>query len=303
MFTVRCPASLVWHPSVHHSLLLLRALQQRHTLVLEAEAQSPPLPQLLGQYATRLHISREATDVGSTDGLRVVHHPEHLLHFFCGACSSADAATRARMEAELPRYLETSVVMSHVLSTVDALLVALQTEEMETTRRTHVALMDLVERLDRTLQDTADIHSSGADASAGAEEPLSTWPLYASLQFLIAEGGLLTSAFPRVQRAYERLRTTSVLAQQHQRLVQRTVDLMAEQSSSPSEAWSHCPQRGFLVEVQRRLNQYTCSTADRQMEGVVGEKGPLRSRVSGGRFGVQSVPAKLPWTMQNTPLR
>lgn len=337
MFTVRCPTSAVWHPAVHHSLLLLRALKQSHTLLLldpptsnDASTSTGLSASLLSLQASRVMVCAPPSESGPPQLplLEVVRRPEHILHFFSRASHRRlPAEIESRVEDELPSYLEAAVVCEHIHSTVDALLIAMSTEDMESTRQLHAALMDAVEGLETSLSSEAaptelssyfQQQQQGPASSATTGEPrkdcakeeeLSTWPLLATLQFLIEEGGLLQSAFPRLSAEYAKLVTQSPPVRQHTRLVQRTVDSFAQAESAKTSAWvdravvlAH-PRRGFLVDVQHRLRAYTTSVEEQVTEGVVGDKGPLTSRVSGARMGIQAVPARLPWTMQRRPLK
>ncbi|KAK7196941.1 hypothetical protein NESM_000636800 [Novymonas esmeraldas] len=320
MFAVRCPASMVWHPAVHHSLLLLRALEQPHTLLLDPHTVSRgrlPVP-LLSQCATAVRIQvPSAHSVGdssaSTSAQRtvVLYKAEDLLHIVRTPLSSeggsSDVATaQPAIPASLLEYLETSTVCSHMASAVDSLLVSLNSGSMEAIRQTHARVMELVERLETSVAD--DRREAGHPVDE--REPLSTWPLFCTLQFLIEEGGLLTSAFPRTSGAYARICRTSTAVAHHRRLVQRTVEEQlggaAGASSSAGEGAQvehGYPAKGFLRDVQRHLASYNQSTEERITDGVSGERGPLNSRTSGGRLGVQAVQARMPWTLQGRPLR
>lgn len=324
MFAVRCPASMLWHPSVHHSLLLLRALQQPHTVQVDpytAARGRLPVP-LLSECAMELSVryrprltSSDASAEATGPSIAVLYRPEDVLHTLrCppptwkGPCLSGEV--QAAVSAAFVEYLEASAVSAHVMSAIDALLVALNTGDMETIRQTHARVMELVERLEGSIADEDSLVGSTQNAS----EPLSTWPLFSVLQFLVEEGGLLMSAFPRTSKAYTRLCSTSKAIGQHRRLMQRTVEEQldagfASTSSSTTASSSETrleldyPARGFMRDAQRHLAAYNRSMEERTTEGVTGDKGPLRSRVSGGRLGIQAVPARLPWTLQGTPLR
>ncbi|CCW65618.1 unnamed protein product [Phytomonas sp. EM1] len=305
LFKVSCPANLIWHPTVHHSLLLLRALRQPHTLLL-SEVASPvinPLSfPLLFQQTMHINISRAREDESQLDGKACCfYQPEHILSFvFSSAEVKEGGEMRDKVRAELPTYLDTAVVASHILNAVDAVLVALSANAMETTRQLHSVVMDLMEQLEATIDD----NNAKEEHVGEQDEPLSTWPLYTALQFLIEQGGLLTSAFPRIHQAYEFLNQKNTCIRQHRRFMERTIKefrINGEKSDLDSLEETY-PQRGFLIEVQRRLNDYTTSTSERMSMDVVGDKGALPSRTQGGRLGIQAVPARLPWTMQRTNL-
>ncbi|KAG5497618.1 hypothetical protein JKF63_03883 [Porcisia hertigi] len=320
MFTIRCPASMLWHPSVHHSLLLLRALEKPHTLLLDPHTTSRGRlsPPLLSECATELSIQapsayhRDGSTLGVPSGHSVVlHKAEDLLHVlwhppFAGQDSGVTSPAHSEVFASLLEYLEASTVSNHVTSAIDALLVTLNTGDMETVRQTHARVMELVERLEASITD----ESLSETHQVNQKEPLSTWPLFCTLQFLIEEGGLLTSAFPRTNKAYTRLCRTSKAVAQHRRLVQRTVEQLLDESSSADTDVSQrarvemsYPAKGFLRDVQRHLASYNLTMEERTTDGVSGEKGPLNSRASGGRLGIQAVKARLPWTLQARPLR
>ncbi|KAL7705888.1 hypothetical protein N2W54_003340 [Lotmaria passim] len=319
MFAVRCPASILWHPSVHHSLLLLRALQQPHTLHVDLHTTTRgrfPVP-LLSECALEMsiryessHTSRETTTGTHAAQGMVLYRPEDLLHVLrCPptAWSGPSLGEEVRLVASnsLIEYMEASTVSAHIMSAVDALLVSLNTGDMETIRQTHARVFELVERLESSIADDEAL----SESTQSSTDSLSTWPLFSVLQFLVEEGGLLLSAFPRTSKAYARLSSTNKSVAQHRRFVQRTLEEQLDShhaSTSSSEAacvtTSH-PTKGFLRDVQRHLAAYNRSMEERTTEGVTGDKGPLRSRVSGGRFGIQAVPARLPWTLQGKPLR
>lgn len=300
MLKVHCPANLLWHPSLHHSLLLLRGLRQPHTFFLEspvslAESHGSRLAfPLVADSSIHINTSRD-----NAPPLERVTAPQHIPWML--ALSSPTEQQLESLRKDMPAYLEASVVSTHLLAKTDALLVALHSGEMETIRQTHAALMDSVAQLDDTLRDDKNSSSTGLSSESGnAEEPLSTWPLYTSLQFLIEQGGLLTSAYPRVLAAYTRLSKERAVGH-HNRLLQRTVDGSAPEIKE--QASLEYSAKGFLVEVQRDLAEYTTSREERMANGVTGDKGPLRSRVSGGRMGLQTVPARMPWTIEQIPFQ
>ncbi|KPI87389.1 hypothetical protein ABL78_3523 [Leptomonas seymouri] len=322
MFVVRCPASMLWHPSVHHSLLLLRALQQPHTLQVDpcTANRSRLLMPLLSECAMELNVRYQPAlkpgeeSVGTSKSQNVMlYRPEDVLHTLRCPPDTWDGPTlreevHLATSSSLVEYLEASTVSAYVMSAMDALLVSLNTGDMETIRQTHARLLDLVERLESSIADEGDLSGS----THAVTDPLSTWPLFSVLQFLIEEGGLLTSAFPHTNKAYTRLSSTNKAIAQHRRLLQRTVEeqLDANHVSASSTASTvstrfelDYPAKGFLRDVQRHLADYNRSTEERTTEGVTGSKGPLHSRVSGGRLGMQAVPARLPWTLQGKPLR
>lgn len=415
MFSVHCPVTMVWHPAVHHSLLLLRALKQRHTLVLEPAVQSDtghsarlPFPLLCSSAmplrithtnTTPHDIAHNLTDTRTRShaqrgGLRCVYRPEDILHLVSFSVSSSssifDAGTKPRAKPrasvsltdtavtgnaakgspaeddcydredahlrsrdwlghDMAAYLDTCAVCSHIHAALDAMLVAMASNDVEVTRRTHAWFMDGVERLEYHVvipDDEADLHraspkgrgeshpGAGAysnsheragpndthrlstdtpsditkpttsadccgmrssattrrvaedddEATAMATKPLllSTWPLYATLQFLLVEAGLIASAFPRLTRAFARLSESDEAVRLHQHLVRQTVDLFlsspqshsvtAPQTAAPGSL-VHYESRHFLHEVQRRLKQYNTSVRDDITDGVVGEHG------------------------------
>lgn len=311
LFAVKCGAAFLWHPAVHHSLLFLRALKQRHTLVLEPSCVTNVHPVRfwrLSGYGGFLSITaptshdretgssvffegeeKEKNETPSSHvfgvGLHCVHDPQHIPHFFLFNSSFLQEQQGKQLQA----YLDAALVASQVLQAADDVLVALNMEEMEVTRQMHGDLMECVARLETCLQ-------IDADDMEWDTERWSTWPLFSTLQFLVEEGGLLLGPFPRLAKAYHHLRDSKTVVA-HTRFVKRTVELTLSEgeSSVPFPAW---PRRGFLREVQHRLAEYTTDPAERMMEGCFGEKGPLKARASGARFGLQSVSARLPWTMQ-----
>ncbi|EPY30068.1 hypothetical protein STCU_04252 [Strigomonas culicis] len=281
MFAVKCPSQLAWHPAVHHSLLLLRGLRQPHTLLLDAGDQGHALAdahQLLYEGEGKLSIAWAAAagSGGAPAPLPVVHQPEHIAFLFQMDAPVADrAAVQAQLHAELPDYLDACVVAAHVLRATDALLLALQGGAPELVRRTNAALLDALARLD----DAMDV----ADLAKGGDLPASTWPLFAALQFLIEEGGLLTSSLPRLRAAYDTLRRESPAVRLHHQLVERTLrELGAGTTAAPAVAVAY-PHRGFLHEAQRLLSAYTSSVQESVERGVVGERGPPAGRH--GRMG------------------
>ncbi|KPA78875.1 putative mitochondrial hypothetical protein [Leptomonas pyrrhocoris] len=319
MFVVRCPASMLWHPSVHHSLLLLRALRQPHTLQTDpytATRGRLPTP-LLSECAMELnvryqpHSTPSEASAGTSQAQQMaLYRPEDVLHTLrCppGTWEGPVLNEEVRLAASnsLMEYLEASTVSAYITSALDSLLVSLNTGDMETIRQTHARVMDLVERLESTIAD--EDHLPGSPQTSA--DPLSTWPLFSVLQFLIEEGGLLMSAFPRTSKAYARLSSTNKAVAQHRRLLQRTVEEQIDASHASAAPTADTrialdyPAKGFLCDVQSHLAAYNRSTAERTTEGVTGDKGPLHNRVSGGRLGIQAVPARLPWTLQGKPLR
>ncbi|EKF38175.1 hypothetical protein MOQ_001620 [Trypanosoma cruzi marinkellei] len=303
MFAVKCEANFLWHPVVHHSLLLLRTLRQRHTLVLEPSCTKTSRPDEFwrlsqaGNYFSIIATSNsdsvslergEEEERGSSllhiseGGLHRLHNPQHIFYFI-------SSSMFVEQKQQLQTYLDTAFVTDHVLRAVDDVLLALSTDEMEMTRQMHSNLMDLVARLEAFLE-------SDNDDVLQETEKWSTWPLFTTLKFLVEEAGLLLGPFPRVAKAYRQLQGSNPVVA-HTRLVNRTVNLAlsGEGSFVQPPAW---PYRGFLREVQRKLADYTTDPAERMMEGVLGEKGPLKARVSGARFGLQPVSARMPWTMQ-----
>ncbi|CAC9519426.1 hypothetical protein - conserved [Leishmania donovani] len=320
MFAIRCPASMLWHPSVHHSLLLLRALEQPHTLLLDPHTTSRGrlFVPLLSECAREVRIQTppvhhefDSAAGASTERSVLLYRAEDLLHVVnrplgAGRDLGAACPTQSGVFASLLEYLEASTVSSHVISAIDALLVSLNTGDMETMRQTHACLVELIERLEASITDESLSEAYQTDQ----KEPLSAWPLFCTLQFLIEEGGMLTSAFPRTNKAYTRLCHSSKAVAQHRRLVQRTVEQLLDVGSSTDTDVSqgarvemNYPAKGFLRDVQRHLASYNRSMEERTTDGVSGEKGPLNSRASGGRLGIQAVQARLPWTLQARPLR
>ncbi|RNF10769.1 hypothetical protein TraAM80_01330 [Trypanosoma rangeli] len=311
MFAVKCEAAFLWHPAVHHSLLLLRALRQRHTLLLEpvcttTTAIRPEDFWCLSRFRSFVAIDATGTssaasfndaEVGrkespllqfSEGGLRRVHDPQHIFYFFPAASSGLEH------QRQLQAYLDAALVADHVLHAVDDVLQARNTAEMEVTRQTHSRLMDLLTRLETSLE--------GDDDELPREtENWSTWPLFTILKFLVEEAGLLLGPFPRVAKAYRQLQDSKAVVA-HTRLVNRTLQLTRNDEGFfvPPSPWAY---RGFLRDVQRQLADYTADPAERMVDGVSGEKGPLKARVSGARFGMQLVSARMPWTMQREWMR
>lgn len=306
LFVVKCGIDLLWHPVVHHSLLLLRALKQRHTLMLEPSSVVGTCSEdfwHLSHSGGLVLITTKASSgsdhcntsfltkgektvehgqlVGTIkEGLQCVRDPQHIFYFF----SAYSSLLQEQQGKKLQAYLDAVFVAGQVLRAVDDVLVALRTEEMEVIRQTNANLMDLVARLDSCLQTDDEIDDWG------------TWPLFSTLQFLVEEGGLLLGPFPRLTKAYSYLKNlNSVVA--HTRLVKRTVDLALNEQGSSAElpAWPH---RGFLCKLQHKLAEYTADPVERMTEGVSGGRAPLKTRVSGARFGLQRLSTRLPWTMQ-----
>lgn len=312
MFVVGCPSRLVWHPAVHHSLLFLRCLRQPYTLLLDAGVQvhaAGDAQQLLYEGEGRISIGwRAAEDKDKQDttvspspspSLSVVHQPDHIPYFFCqmGALPVPNLPdVQAQLRTELPSYLDACVITAHVHRATDALLLALQGGEPELVRRTNAALLDALAQLD----DAMDVEDLKVGNGGGKHLPASTWPLFTTLQFLIEEGGLLTSALPRLHLAYHTLREDNKAVRLHHRLVERTLQELGSSDSSSVVVAAH-PRRGFLQEAQRLLGAYTSSVQEEMERGVVGEKGAPAGRY--GRMGTQAVPARLPWTMQSMPLK
>lgn len=303
-------------------MLLLRALQQPHTLQLEPYSASvsrlsvPLLSECAVELSVRFQpaaaLPERALDAPSGRS-QVFYRPEDLLHTLRCPPRPWDGpalsdAVRETASGSLAEYLEASAVSAHIVSAVDALLVALNAGDNETIRQTHACVVDVVERLESSLNDSEGLSGS----TNRTHDSLSTWPLFSVLQFLIEEGGLLMSAFPRTLKAYERLTSANKAIALHRRLVQRTVNEQMEASvpvtslsaSAAEQRFNvNHPAQGFLRDVQRHLAAYSRSVEEQTTEGVTGDKGPLRSRISGGRMGVQGVPARLPWTLQGKPLR
>ncbi|CBH10779.1 hypothetical protein, conserved [Trypanosoma brucei gambiense DAL972] len=315
MFTVSCNVAFLCHPAVHHSLLLLRALRQRHTLAIErmgANVTNIGGTVSLSQCGNHisivppnLHGSKCVTSGGSIGtvgesplcvaehGLQRVHDPQHILYLF----SSASPVRQSALDGQIQSYLNAVVVSNQVLRAADDVLIALSIGEMEAVRQTHGNLIDCVAALDASLQQTTENEEGGGGNGATQEvDCLSTWPLFTTIQFLVEEGGLPLGPFPRMSRAYYRLKeSTPVVA--HSQLVWRTFELSRGPEGPTGElpAWPH---RGFLRDIQRQIAEYTTDPPERIMAGVTGEKGPLRARVSGARLGLQRTPARIPWTMQ-----
>jgi hypothetical protein len=316
---------MLWHPSVHHSLLLLRALQQPHTLQVDpytAARGRLPVP-LLSECAMELRISYQSNltpgeerPAGSppTAQSLVLYRAEDVLHALRCPPSTWNGPTlstevQAAASNSLMEYFEASTVSAHIVSAIDALLVSLNTGDMETMRQMNARVMELVERLELSIADEDHLPRS----TPNADDSLSTWPLFSVLQFLVEEGGLLMSAFPRTSKAYARLSHSNKSVAQHRRLIQRTTEAHldthhAASTLSPTSGVEprlelDYPAKGFLRDAQRHLAAYNRSVEERTTEGVTGDKGPLSSRVSGGRLGIQAVPARLPWTLQGKPLR
>lgn len=331
MFTVRCPAGMVWHPMVHHSLLLLRALQQPHTLILDNQ-RAPTrtgLPlKFLSEHTGDFCIEPPASFFTSTTSspsspsawvapaLTRVHRPEHLLFLFSAptppstTIPPALSAAVAKVQRDLADYLETAVVTEHIHHALDHLVLARHAGEMEAVRQSHRTLMERLERLEGALRDNTAEGAEGtvttthsSNGSEAPEEPLSTWPLYATLHFLVEEAGLLSGAFPRLHAAVTTLKQQKpqqrLALKHHHALVGET--LRAHGGVTLAEV--PYPHQHVLRAVQRELAAYTSSVHERVTKGAVGDKGALASRTSGGRLGLQSVEARLPWTMQGTPLK
>ncbi|CCW69833.1 unnamed protein product [Phytomonas sp. Hart1] len=268
-----------------------------------------------------INISRACESESSLDRKACCfYQPEHLLSFFLTSAEAPklnegeresekakkeEKELRERIQTEISAYFDTAVVASHILNTVDAVLVALSTNAMEIIQPLHVLVMELMEQLEATIQNDNKGDNGTKDPNESAEnrdEPLSTWPLYCVLQFLIEQGGFLTSAFPQIHHAYDLLSQTNPSIRHHRRFLERTIREFRVQEEDPrlGEGFDGTyPQKGFFMDIQRRLNEFTTSTLEK-MEMAGGDKGDWKSRVKRGRLGVQAVPARLPWTMQRT---
>ncbi|EPY26576.1 hypothetical protein AGDE_11198 [Angomonas deanei] len=277
MFAVRCPAHLVWHPSVHHSLLLLRGLQCRHTLVLDPAAEGRPSLLVEGSSLIQTTVDWGHTD--SPPNLQRVYAPEHILHFFANRTATPQQAILA---TQLADYLDACEVSRRIQAAVDTLLFTLQTatQEVEPVRVAHAALLTLLERVEIALA-KEDPQEEGKE-----EDPLRLWPLFSILQFIVEEGGLLTSAYPHLSRELARLSQRPTV-RQHRRLVERTL------AEGPTVAY---PYRNFLQEVQRGLREYNHTIQERTGGTAVNHN-------SGeARMGLQAVAARLPWTRKGAKL-
>ncbi|KAG8344791.1 hypothetical protein ERJ75_001043200 [Trypanosoma vivax] len=318
MFTVKCGATFLWHPALHHSLLLLRALKQRHTLVLEPSIisdKSKCFPRRVSHGSDWLSIFPPSTEDGRTcaevgdqtqlkenavdtgclsshqTGLRCVCEPQHILHFL-----ATPSHSRGGLKDQIQDYLDAVVVSNEVLRAVDDLLVGIGSNDMEITRQQHGAMFDVVARLDASLS----MPMGGANEGVGAEqaeERWSTWPLFTTMQFLVEEAGLVLGPFPSVANVYNLLRESMAVVK-HKRFIERTLETTREGGRCLSEITTW-PWRGILPEVQRRLADYNADFTQ-QLAGVDAtcEKVPLRTRACGARFGVQSFAARVPWPMQ-----
>nr|CCC90286.1 unnamed protein product [Trypanosoma congolense IL3000] len=313
MFSVSCNTFLLWHPAVHHSLLLLRALQQCHTLVLKPDPPGVVKPNRIpyasqcgnnlsivspsgwGNVCTSTPVLKEGTLPllrGSECGLQRVHDPQHILYFF----SPASMQRQCELKDQFQSYLSAVVVGGQILRAVDDLVMTSSIGNMEAERQAHSILIDRIGALDASLQE-GDTGKDGSESNGMHEvKRWSTWPLYTAMQFVVEEAGLPLGPFPRMAEAYKRLRGSKEVAA-HMKLVQRTL-AQINVSAGVAEGPLHWPYRGLLREVQRRIADYAELPCMGDIANTVGEKGPLRERVSGARFGLQHTPTRTPWTMQ-----
>lgn len=289
MFTVRCPLTFLWHPNVHHSLALLRLLRKKHTLEIQ-----PPGSSHGSAFTTSLsHVAQfvtvsDGTSDKSSGFPSTVYQPDHI--FFL-----SEIPLESNPKVDMISYIGASAVSVQILNGAEALLVALEGRDVELIRKYHARLLSLIEKLEETLEDSHNPEEL-------SKTSLSTAPLYATLQFLIKEGGLLLSAFPNVSVAYKRLISSTQDIKQHLLFVDRSLDNYYSRYGRGVDFEGH-PLRGFLAGVHQTLSTYNTSFEESITKGVVGDGGALKSRVSGGRLGVQSISSTMPWTRKNLPLR
>lgn len=288
MFIVRCPLPFLWHPNVHHSLSLLRLLRKKHSLEIYPldgyqRGDFTALPSYVGQYITVL----ESNSIEPTSSLSVVYQPDHIF-FFSGI------ALGTNYKSELPSYLGAVSVAEQIIHSTESFLVALERIDVEHIRRHHARLLSLVEKLEGTLE--------GVEKSGDNTVSLSTAPLFSTLKFLIEEGGLLLSAFPNISAGYKHLLSSSQDIKKNILFVDQSLEGFYSKYGRGTDYQGH-PLRGFLTDIHHRLSSYNTCFEESITKGVVGDGGALKSRVSGGRFGVQSIHSTTPWTRKNIPLR
>lgn len=285
MFVVRSPLPFLWHPSVHHSLLLLRILGKVHTLEILPSSSTQNDLAFLPSWASRA-ISIEIDHAVPS---RKVRQPDHILFLI-----NNDEAIKNSSEP-FSSYFGAVSVTQHIINSTELLLYSLQSSDLELIRRSHSMLLSLIEHLEETLEDNTD-ESELADLTP------STAALFSTLRFLIDEGGILQSAFPNISSIYSRWRNSSKLIHQHDKFFERSLSAFYQGFPDHSRSMHH-PFKGFLADVHSKISTYTSSFEERISDGVVGDGGALHSRVSGGRFGVQSTHSRLPWTRQRLPLK
>lgn len=289
MYIVRCPLKFLWHPNVHHSLSLLRLLKKKHSLEIH-----PPgsyhandfaiLPSHVAQFITVVEANSNASSCSPS----TVYQPDHILFF-----SGVELETSRK--SELPSYLGAATVTEQLINGAELFLVSLERTDAEVIRKYHSRLLSLVEKLEGTLEGVEKVEGDH-------QTSLSTAPLFSILKFLIEEGGLLLSAFPNISAAYKSLISTSQEIKQNLLFVDQSLDSFYFKYGREVDYQGH-PLRGFLTDVHHTLSTYNTCFEESITKGVVGDKGPLKSRVSGGRFGVQAVPSTMPWTRKNVPLQ
>lgn len=289
MFTVRCPLTFLWHPNVHHSLSLLRFLGKKHTLEIQPPGSfhGSDFTTSLSHVAQFVTVSDGSSDK-SSDFPSIVYQPDHIF-FFSGV------RLESNPKVDMLPYIGASAVGVQIMNGVEALLVALEGSDVELIRKYHARLLSLIEKLEETLED-----SDNPDERS--KPSLSTAPLYSTLQFLIQEGGLLLSAFPNIASGYTRLISSTQEIKQHLLFVDRSLDNYYSRYGRGVDFVGH-PLRGFLADVHQTLSTYNASFEESITKGVVGDGGALKSRVSGGRLGLQSIPSTMPWTRKSVPLR
>lgn len=290
MLTVHSPLSSLWHPIVHQSLLLLRLLGKKHTLKIN-EGYCHEKHNSLYLPTQACQLVSVSCDIISPDGIKseTVYEPDHVF-LLPGCLPHSEWAEKLDLHA----YLGASTVSRHIMSSVELFLSSMQGNDIELVRRCHAIVLRQLEKLESTLENESHnkCDSDKAPFSAAAIFPL--------LHFIIEEGDLLLSAFPTIAATYHECQNYKEIAR-HQRLINKSVEDFNRSTDVITYSPSH-PLRGFLADVHGKISLYNTSFEESITQGVAGDGGPLKSRVSGGRFGVQSAPTRLPWTRQNSPL-
>eukprot|EP00796_Vickermania_ingenoplastis_P008926 gene8926-6262_t len=310
MFVIRTPLSCLWHPHLHHSALLLRILGQKHTIELLPALTAENLSQIaLPSWGGRQVSTSLAHSGSSSSGALLtgpVYQPDHILHFFHNE-NAVKESVQEKIVADLSPYLGAVSVADHVLTATEAFLDSFaepDSPSIERLRRRHAALLDAISCLEETLE----VESGDTSFEVPSTTPMSTAVLYPVIRFLVQEGGLLRSAFPNISSTFSHLSTKCRAIQQHDIFVDRSISDYAQSRAAVDDQEGQQvntghPFRGFLGDIHQRLSSYSMAFAEEGQKGVVGDGGALKARTSGGHLGLQTIPARLPWTRQRIPLK
>lgn len=283
MFIVSSPLSLLWHPSVHHSLLLLRLLKQPHSLEVSDNGSRD-------RYSLLSTGAIFTSFMGESSPIKKVYVPDHILHIINFSENRGANSLCQKLHCDISSYLGAVAVTGHILNCTETLIHSMGGNDVELMRRSHASLLLAIEKLEDTLMSNPSDHNS-------TETQMSAAAIFPTLKFLIEEGCLLQSAFPNISTTYQYWSRSSDMTSNSALVLERV-----EKSTGRDQVCIEHPLRGFLSGIHSKLMSYTSSFEEKNTQDVQGDGGALKSRISGGRFSVQSVPARVPWTRQNSPL-